>query len=218
MPILNINEDGHLISCVPEGPDDNGSVVLSSEVKSIAPDAFDTYRNDIVEIWGDTSAELPKGFLRNSSKLQRVNLPNVLKMGDNCFSCCIALASVELSALTTMGNLCFSGCSALGSVGLPALTTMGVKCFNGCNLDILEIFIWPSNVNEIKTVLPHELHDCIRTISKERCAFLFCWQKTPATEPAATIEETTLRDTRLIQRTDSGRLTSPYGGMVTRFL
>jgi len=121
MPILNINEDGHLISCVPEGPDDNGSVVLSSEVKSIAPDAFDTYRNDIVEICGDTSAELPKGFLRNSSKLQRVNLPNVLKMGADCFFYCSALASVELPALTEMGYGCFNYCSALDFAKSKAL-------------------------------------------------------------------------------------------------
>ena len=133
MPILNINEDGHLISCVPEGPDDNGSVVLSSEVKSIAPDAFDTYRNDIVEICGDTSAELPKGFLRNSSKLQRVNLPNVLKMGADCFFYCSALASVELPALTEMGYGCFNYCSALDFAKFPALTTMGNQCFYGCS-------------------------------------------------------------------------------------
>ena len=59
---------------------------------------------------------------------------NVTSLGNNCFSGCSALTSIELpSGMTSLGNYCFERCTYLTSVELPSgMTRLGNNCFANC--------------------------------------------------------------------------------------
>lgn len=98
------------------------AVSIQSGTVSISPYAF---KDSAV-----TSITLPGGFL---------------KIGDNAFENCTALAGISLgSSLTGIGVWAFKGCSALTSVSLPSsLTSIGYGAFSGSGLTAVVI---PANV------------------------------------------------------------------------
>ena len=79
-----------------------------------------------------------------ASKVNRVNLPNLLSVGNysmwQAFKGSTVLSSVNLPALTTVGEggmlYAFQNCTGLKTVNFPALTTVGTQAFqtalNGC--------------------------------------------------------------------------------------
>ena len=47
------------------------------------------------------------------------------KIGDNAFSCCSSLQSIDIpNSVTTIGDFAFSGCSELKSIDIPNSVTI----------------------------------------------------------------------------------------------
>ena len=67
---------------------------------------------------------------RTVSQLQNDVLTTV---GNNAFSSCSSLTSIDLPNVTTVGNLAFGNCSSLTSIDLPNVTTVGNDAFLSCS-------------------------------------------------------------------------------------
>ena len=73
----------------------------------------------------------------------------VTSLGDNCFSGCHSLTSIEIpSSVTSLGNYCFHGCTLLTSIEIPSsVTSLGWGCFESCySMESIEI---PSSVTSL---------------------------------------------------------------------
>jgi hypothetical protein len=103
----------------------------------------------------DKITSLGTSALRDSTKLETVNLPNLASvLGGNTFNGCTVLRSVRVPSLTTLGDFMFVGCSALNDfdftnvinlgrqtfystalveVVAPNATSMGTTLFSACN-------------------------------------------------------------------------------------
>ena len=59
----------------------------------------------------------------------------VTSLGNECFSYCSGLTSVNIpSSVTSLSYACFKGCSGLTSVNIPSsVTSLGSGCFEGCS-------------------------------------------------------------------------------------
>ena len=59
----------------------------------------------------------------------------VTSLGNECFSYCSGLISVNIpSSVTSLSYACFKGCSGLTSVNIPSsVTSLGSGCFEGCS-------------------------------------------------------------------------------------
>ena len=59
----------------------------------------------------------------------------VTSLGNECFSYCSGLTSVNIpSSVTSLSYACFKGCSGLTSVNIPSsVTSLGSSCFEGCS-------------------------------------------------------------------------------------
>ena len=59
----------------------------------------------------------------------------VTSLGNECFSYCRGLTSVNIpSSVTSLSYACFKGCSGLTSVNIPSsVTSLGSGCFEGCS-------------------------------------------------------------------------------------
>ena len=73
----------------------------------------------------------------------------VTSLGNECFSYCSGLTSVNIpSSVTSLSYACFKGCSGLTSVNIPSsVTSLGSGCFEGCS-GLTSVFI-PSSVTSL---------------------------------------------------------------------
>ena len=107
------------------------NTTIPSSVTKIGPRAFS--KTDIVSIDFSNSA--------------------LISIGNDCFSGCTSLASIELpSTLTSIGSSCFYGCKSLTSITLPnSVTSIEYHCFSGCT-SLTSITI-PNSVTSIESSL-----------------------------------------------------------------
>ena len=77
--------------------------------------------------------KLESGF-KDMTQLTTVTLPTKrnIQVGDNAFSGCTALKSVNLGSCTTIGGNAFNGCTALTTADLRRCTSIGNSAFTGC--------------------------------------------------------------------------------------
>ena len=78
----------------------------------------------------------------------------VIAIGDNAFSYCYALTSVEMPSVTTIGYEAFYKCSALTSVEMPSVTTIGVRAFSYCS------FLTTVEMPAVETIGEHAFYSC----------------------------------------------------------
>ena len=98
------------------------------------------------------------------------------EIGEEAFSFCSALTSVELPAATSIGNHAFEGCYTLTSVSLPKVTTIGEDAFNNCRA--LTSLTFGSVIESVGT-------DAFKEITTENCDLtLAAGQASHATYPA----------------------------------
>jgi hypothetical protein len=59
-------------------------------------------------------------------------LNTITSIGDDAFSSCTGLTSLDLPTATSIGYYAFGNCTGLTSLDLPAATSIGDSAFNGC--------------------------------------------------------------------------------------
>ena len=66
--------------------------------------------------------------------LQKIELPDNVKLGSNCFMGCIGLKELPMNnTLSELPNGCFDGCTGLKDITIPAnIKTVGSNCFSDC--------------------------------------------------------------------------------------
>ena len=81
----------------------------------------------------------------------------VTGIGDNAFSGCTGLTSVEIpNSVTSIGDNAFSGCAGLKSVEIPnSVTSIGVCAFTGCT-DLNSLTIG----NSVESIGGHAFYNC----------------------------------------------------------
>ena len=68
------------------------------------------------------------------SSLASIDLPsNVITIGNYAFSHCYALASIDLPSVTNINEHAFQECGSLTSINLPNVTNIGSSAFEGCS-------------------------------------------------------------------------------------
>ena len=72
-------------------------------------------------------------------------------VGNNAFSGCMSLASINLPNVTTVGSYAFSYCRSLASINLPKLTTVGNYAFSYCS-SLREIHFAAKNKEAIEAL------------------------------------------------------------------
>ena len=120
--------------------------MLDSDTKTamLLPKKDGKYSGDIVvpeKVKGNDGVEYVVTSLGNEcfsycSGLTSVNIPSsVTSLGSSCFEGCSGLTSVSIpSSVTSLGDDCFSGCSGLTSITIPSsVTYVGSDCFIGCD-------------------------------------------------------------------------------------
>jgi hypothetical protein len=65
--------------------------------------------------------------------LQTVNAPEAKTIGDDAFSGCFQLDTLSLPKAQTIGGWAFYGCSMLETLSLPEAQTIGYGAFSGCS-------------------------------------------------------------------------------------
>ena len=120
--------------------------MLDSDTKTamLLPKKDGKYSGDIVvpeKVKGNDGVEYVVTSLGNEcfsycSGLTSVNIPSsVTSLSYACFKGCSGLTSVNIpSSVTSLGSGCFEGCSGLTSVSIPSsVTSLGDDCFSGCS-------------------------------------------------------------------------------------
>ena len=120
--------------------------MLDSDTKTamLLPKKDGKYSGDIVvpeKVKGNDGVEYVVTSLGNEcfsycSGLTSVNIPSsVTSLGSSCFEGCSGLTSVSIpSSVTSLGRSCFWNCSGLTSVSIPSsVTSLGDDCFSGCS-------------------------------------------------------------------------------------
>ena len=72
------------------------------------------------------------GALRESPKLENVDVPLLKTASEYTFANCNKLRSISLPSLTSCGTGIFFGCSKLEVVSMPRLTALGTNTFYTC--------------------------------------------------------------------------------------
>ena len=84
-------------------------------------------------IFADGVTAIGDGVFADYITLTSVSLPETLTtIGNNAFSGCTALTTLDLSWVTTIGNEAFAGCTKLNRVTTTSLETIGDGAFSGC--------------------------------------------------------------------------------------
>lgn len=161
--------------------EEDGSLVLSNSLKTIANNAFKGCTSlTSIELPGSVT-QIGNSVFEGCTSLTSATLPNsITTMGNNTFYKCSALTDVVLSnSLTAIGDGTFYMCEALTSIDLPnTVTTIGRQSLAGCtSLTSIEL---PSSLATIGyrafwycTALQGiELPKAVATINNE--AFLSC--------------------------------------------
>lgn len=67
------------------------------------------------------------------NSLTTVDFPKATSIGDFAFNSCYSLTTVNLPAATSIGDSAFSSCRSLTTVDLPAATLIDSQCFYYCS-------------------------------------------------------------------------------------
>ena len=134
--------------------------MLDSDTKTamLLPKKDGKYSGDIVvpeKVKGNDGVEYVVTSLGNEcfsycSGLTSVNIPSsVTSLGSGCFEGCSGLTSVSIpSSVTSLGRSCFWNCSGLTSVSIPSsVTSLGDDCFYYCSS--LSSITIPSSVTSL---------------------------------------------------------------------
>ena len=116
--------------------------ILSQEDKTVAV----TYRGTSYSQYSNEytgSVVIPETVTYNG------NTYSVASIGDNTFSNCSGLTSIDIpNSVTSIGDSVFSGCSSLASIKIPnSVTSIGSSAFQSCSA-LISVTI-PNSVKSI---------------------------------------------------------------------
>ena len=107
-----------------------------------------------------TTEKIGDHFL-SKTKIKTFSAPNLIKMGDTCFSEAGFLENLYIPAVKTMGTDCFTITDALKTLNAPSLTELANSCF--CIAEHLETISLP-NLKKMGVDCFHNI-DSLRHIS-----------------------------------------------------
>jgi hypothetical protein len=93
----------------------------------------DFIEGTLTELVDDTITVVGTDVLYGNKQIQKVSLPNCVKLNKLAFDNCSKLTNVYLPNCATVGENAFYGCKALERIDLPSVTNIGIKAFYGCN-------------------------------------------------------------------------------------
>ncbi len=86
-----------------------------------------------INLEGTSLTSLPADAFKNRTLIFNLKLPKSLKtIGDNAFSGCSSIQSIDMPAAITIGGSAFSNCTRLTDLNLPAATTINSYAFSNC--------------------------------------------------------------------------------------
>ena len=107
------------------------NLTLSSDVKTIDSTNFVGEFNNLESISAQGVTTLEAGLFKDMTTLKEVSL-NISTIGDETFSGCTNLSSIDLGNLTSIGNNAFENCALLSSLSCESVTSLGKNAFKGC--------------------------------------------------------------------------------------
>jgi hypothetical protein len=108
-------------------PTATGNITLDTTITAIGGGAFMTCA--LTSISGSGALSIGNDAFSGCKALKTVNLPQATFIGAYAFSYCYALKSIGLPAAVTIGPSVFSGCMALEEVNLPQAASIGNQAF-----------------------------------------------------------------------------------------
>jgi hypothetical protein len=112
-------------------------VDLYLSIKGSIPDSSFNDKDYLTSVSAPEVTEISQssgtnGIFRDCDKLETVDLPNVISIGDRAFDSCDKLKTVNIPKVQTIGNIAFWGCQALTTLYIPEVTKIGNQAFEQC--------------------------------------------------------------------------------------
>ena len=116
------------------------TVFIPDSVKKIGNETFCNCKQLETVILGQGVTKLPNGCFVGCKLLKRINLENVIGIGDFCFKDCSLLADVHLNNIKKIGKWCFENCLNFKDFTfISQLTEIGDNAFEKCNIEYIAL-------------------------------------------------------------------------------
>lgn len=116
------------------------SVYIPRSVSKIGAEAFSGCEKLETVVLSDNITRLCSATFEKCKLLKRINLGNIVSVGNRCFKDCIKLENIDMPALTKVGDEAFSCCISLKNTGFVSnLNQIGSKAFERCSMNYVSL-------------------------------------------------------------------------------